>query len=68
LLSERLGGRTFTPAEGHAVADFFVRYAPLQQHVVEAALHCAVEEKGSGRHLRFYLDTVRAARPGKAGA
>lgn len=68
LLSERLGGRTFTPAEGHAVADFFVRYAPLQQHVVEAAVRCAVEEKGSGRHLRFYLDTVRAARPGKAGA
>lgn len=68
LLSERLGDRTFTPAEGHAVADFFVRYAPLQRHVVEAALRSAVEEKGSARHLRFYLDTVRAARPGQGGA
>ena len=65
LLSERLGGRILTPAEGHAAADFFIRYAPLLKHVVEAALHLAIEEKGSGRHLRFYLDAIRAARPGK---
>ncbi len=68
LLSERLGGRVLTPAEGYAAADFFVRYAPLQQHVVETALRLAVEEKGAGRHLRFYLDTIRAARPGQGGA
>lgn len=68
LLSERLGGRTFTPAEGYAAADFFVRYAPLQQHKVEAALRIAVEEKGTGRHLRFYLDAIRAARSGRGGA
>lgn len=68
LLSERLGGRTFTPAEGYAAADFFVRYAPLQRHKVEAALRVAVEEKGTGRHLRFYLDAIRAARSGQRGA
>jgi hypothetical protein len=68
LFSERLAGRMFTAAEGYAVADFFVRYAPLRNHIVEAALLLAVEEKGSGRHLRFYLDAVRAARKGQGGA
>lgn len=67
LLSERLAGRTFTPAEKHMVADSFVRYAPLQKHVVEAALVAAREEKGTSRHLRFYLDSIRAARPGQKG-
>jgi putative transposase len=68
LLSERLGGRVLTLAEGHAAADFFLRYAPLQQYVVETALRLAVEEKGRGRHLRFYLDTIRATRPRQGGA
>lgn len=68
LLSERLGGRSFAAAESHMAADFFVRHAPLQQHVVEAALRVAVEEKGTHRHLRFYLDAVRSARPAKGGA
>ena len=68
LLSERLGDRTFTSAEDHAAADFFVRYAPLRKHVVAAALRVAVEEKGSGRPMRFYLDAIRAARPGQGVA
>lgn len=68
LLSERLGGRAFTPAEDHAAADFFIRYAPLRKTIVEAALRVAVEEKGSGRHMRFYLDAIRAARPGQGAA
>lgn len=68
LISERLGGREFTPAEVHAAADFFVRYAPLQKSMVETALRVAVEDKGRGRHVRFYLDTIRAARPGQGGA
>ena len=65
LASEFLRGRIFSTAENHALADFFVRYAPLQRHVVEAGLRVAVEEKGFGRHLRFYLDAIRAARPGR---
>jgi transposase InsO family protein len=68
VLAQCLAGRVFTAAEGHAVADFFVRYAPLQKHLVEIALRMAVEEKGSRRHLRFYLDAVRDARSGKGVA
>jgi len=68
LFAERLTGRMFTEAENHALADFFVRHAPLQTHVVDAALLLAVEEKGSGRHVRFYLDAVRTARKGRGAA
>jgi hypothetical protein len=67
LLSEQLSGRVLTTIEHTAVADFFLRHAPLQKHIVQAALQTAVEDKGAHRHLRFYLDAVRASRHGKKG-
>lgn len=61
-VSEAMGGHAFTVAEAAQVADFFLRYAPLPQKLVETALLAAVEDKGSDRHLRFYLGAVRHAR------
>lgn len=67
LLAERLAGRLLTSDEQSSADDFFLRYAPLQRHLVELALHTAVEEKGVHRHLRFYLEAVRATRLGRKG-
>jgi putative transposase len=64
LLSEALGGRHFTVEEGCRIADFFSRYAPLLSEVARTLLHQAVEEKGTHRHLRFYLEVLRQARAG----
>ncbi len=60
-------GRNLTVADGAATADFFARYAPLNRILVESALRRAVEDKGAQRHLRYYLDAVKAARLGKEG-
>lgn len=57
--------RTFTVAEASLIADFFRRYAPLKVDQVMAGLQLAVEEKGTRRHLRFYLDVIRELRLGK---
>ena len=65
LLSEGLGGRVFTVEEGTRIADFFNRYAPLLSDVARAVLQQAVEEKGTHRHLRFYLESMRQARAGR---
>ena len=54
--------RSLTVAEAAAVADCFQRNAPLRADRVRAALLRAVEEKGTARHLRFYLDAVRNSR------
>lgn len=61
LLVEFLG-RSLRVGEAAAVADFFQRNAPLQVKPVRAGLHRAVEEKGTARHIRFYLDAVRDSR------
>ncbi len=62
LLYEGLGGRQFSVKEGAAIADFFSRNAPLRMSVSRTALGRAVDEKGTQRHLRFYLDAIREAR------
>lgn len=64
LLREQLAGRLFSTAEANAATDFFLRYAPLQRPLVVRATRTAVEEKGTSRHLRFYLDAIRAAQGG----
>ena len=65
LLSEGLGGREFTVEEGTRIADFFNRYAPLLSDLARTVLQQAVEEKGTHRHLRFYLEAMRQARAGR---
>ncbi|MHB1938979.1 MAG: transposase [Acidobacteriaceae bacterium] len=60
-------GRSLGLGDSAASADFFARYAPLNRLLVEAALRRAVEDKGTQRHLRFYLDAVKTARVGKEG-
>lgn len=62
LLCEKLGGRLLTVQEGSALADFFKRYAPLPAEPVRAALLRAVDEKGTQRHIRFYLEAIREGR------
>jgi putative transposase len=62
LLYEALGGRAFSVHEGAAISDFFHRNVPLRMGVTRAALARAVDEKGTQRHLRFYLDAIREAR------
>lgn len=62
LLQESLSGRQLTAAEGKWAVDFFARNAPMVQTMVRAALHQAIEAKGTARHIRFYLDSVQAAR------
>jgi transposase InsO family protein len=61
-LAEALEGRQFSVKEGSLIADFFARNAPLRTVTTHAALSRAVEEKGTQRHLRFYLDAVGEAR------
>lgn len=51
-----------TVERGAQIADFFQRNAPLDGSSVRSALVQALEEKGPHRHLRFYLDAVRANR------
>jgi transposase InsO family protein len=62
LLVEALGGRSLTVGEAAQVSDFFGRFAPLPAEAARAALRRAVEEKGTTRHLRFYLEAVGKAR------
>lgn len=62
LLFEALNGRQFSVKEGAAIADFFNRHAPLRLSVSRTALMHAVDEKGTQRHLRFYLDAIGEAR------
>lgn len=66
-ITQVLGGRELTVAEGGLVADFFTRSAPLGRSVVRQALLRAVEAKGTRRHLRFYLDALRHAKLGQGG-
>jgi hypothetical protein len=54
--------RSLTVSDGASLADFFHRNAPLQGNRTRLALQQAVEEKGTTRHLRFYLDAIRNAR------
>lgn len=61
-LSACLCDRQMTGAEAQAIADFFARYAPVVVATAMHALRQAVEEKGSQRHIRYYLDAVRDAR------
>ncbi len=65
LVQESLGDRLLTDGETKWVADFFLRNAPLGTETVRAAFHRALETKGSSRHIRFYLDCIRAARLGE---
>ncbi len=62
LLEENLGTRRLTEAETKCVADFYARQAPFLATLVHRALQNAVEAKGSGRHLRYYLDAIQEAR------
>jgi len=62
VLFEALNGRQFSVKEGAAIADFFNRHAPLRLSVARTALMRAVDEKGTQRHLRFYLDVIGEAR------
>lgn len=62
LVCEMLGGRELTVMEAAMLADFFQRNAPLRTETTRTALLRAVEDKGTQRHLRFYLDAVRDAR------
>lgn len=62
LLTECLGGRALTVLEANLLADFFHRCAPIVADSARAALLAAVEEKGTQRHVRFYLDAIREAR------
>lgn len=64
VLSESLGGRDFTLEEGTRISEFFNRYAPLLADVARTLLQHAIEEKGTHRHLRFYLEALRQARAG----
>lgn len=68
LLQDYLGSRQLTAAEGKWVEDFYLRNAPLVDTVVRDALHRALEEKGPSRHIRYYLDCIRAARLEERGA
>jgi transposase InsO family protein len=61
-------GRSLTVQEGTMVADFFVKYAPFPSRMVRSALQFALEDKGTDRHLRFYLDAVKQARRGGEAA
>lgn len=62
LIYEALNGREFSVKEGAAISDFFHRNAPLRMSVTRVALARAVDDKGTQRHLRFYLDAIREAR------
>jgi putative transposase len=62
LLQENFGARQLTAAEAKWVEDFYLRNAPLLEDLVRKALQRAVEAKGASRHIRYYLDCVRAAR------
>lgn len=63
-----LPGRQLTVAETKSAEDFFVRNAPLTEALVSNALLRAVEAKGTGRHVRYYLDFIQAARLEEGGA
>jgi transposase InsO family protein len=62
LLYDALSGRQFSVTEGAAIADFFHRNVPLRMSTTRAALARAVDDKGTQRHLRYYLDAIREAR------
>lgn len=68
ILQDQLGSRQLTAAESKWVEDFYHRNAPLVESVVRGALHRALEDKGSSRHIRYYLDCIRAARLEARGA
>lgn len=61
-LKQGLQNRELTPTEVLLAAQFFRRNAPVSTGLVQGALQRAVASKGTGLHLRYYLDAVRAAR------
>lgn len=62
LLVDTRDGRSLSPGEAAQTHDFFHRHAPIPAAGARAALARAVEEKGTTRHLRFYLEAVRRGR------
>ena len=67
VVSEALENRSFSVIENNLLTDFFSQYAPLQKALVHQALLRAIEEKGSHRHVRFYLDAVRTGKRAHGG-
>lgn len=61
-IEEALGARKLSAADGNWIQDFYARNAPLASAFVALGLQKAVAAKGTGRHIRFYLDAVQAAR------
>jgi putative transposase len=62
MFQTHLAGRNLSSAEARSVESFLAKNAPLGAADVEAALATAVEDKGTRRHLRFYLDRIQSTR------
>jgi putative transposase len=59
--------RVLSNQEAAAATDSFHNLSPLSRACVLTALDRAVREKGRDRHVRFYLDAVKAVRMKKEG-
>jgi transposase InsO family protein len=54
--------RPLSGGELSRIRDFFYAMAPLAREGVTRVLSLAVQDKGTDRHLRFYLDAIRQAK------
>jgi putative transposase len=64
-LLENVLQKSLNEGELSKARDFFYATAPLAREGVTRVLSLAVQDKGSDRHLRFYLDAIRQARMNK---
>lgn len=67
-IERALAPRELSAADGNWIQDFYARNAPLSASFVALGLQRAVAGKGTSRHIRFYLDSIQAARLGEGSA